>query len=361
MNKKDLLLASVAVLAMASCTNDETIEMNLGRAIDFRTSVLSRGKATEQADIKDIKVTAFVNANDQPKFFEGIQFNGTDGTDFNSAHSYYWPADGSTLNFVAWAPVSVANPTISDVSDQSLVFTPGASITDQVDFILATGSGNKKRNENDGVNLNFEHMLSQIEIKAVNKNPNYKFEVIGVRIGKVNSSGTLDIDDSKTWKSQASKQNYDITWSSGDAITLEGTAKSIMGSDGNEHGSATNGTAMLIPQQLVAWNSITDYTNSGNNSYLAVKVKITNTTINKKVYPITGDFDWVAVPVDTKWEKGNKYTYTLDFTNGGGKVAPKTDEDQDPLKPGQDVLGAPIKFKVTVTPWVDNKKDVSMK
>jgi hypothetical protein len=58
------------------------------------------------------------------------------------------------------------------------------------------------------------------------------------------------------------------------------------------------------------------------------------------------EYAWLAVPVDTKWEAGYKYVYTLDFTDGAGYPDPiggDTSEDT--------VLGGPIKFTMEVNPW----------
>lgn len=121
--------------------------------------------------------------------------------------------------------------------------------------------------------------------------------------------------------------------------------------------------AMLIPQQLTAWTPDTDKTNTNKGAYLAVKVNIT-TKDGARVYPVAsvGEYDWVAVAVDTNWQPGQKYVYTLDFSNGAGKVDPEKPMPgpTDPFKPGEDVLGSAIKFTVTVTPWTPASEDVTM-
>lgn len=54
----------------------------------------------------------------------------------------------------------------------------------------------------------------------------------------------------------------------------------------------------------------------------------------------------VAVAIGTKWDAGKKYIYTLDFTNGAGKVDPEKPEPTDPTdpdNPGGDIFGGAIK------------------
>ena len=58
------------------------------------------------------------------------------------------------------------------------------------------------------------------------------------------------------------------------------------------------------------------------------------------------DYAWLAVPIDTKWEAGYKYVYTLDFTNGAGYSDPL-----DGPETGGTVLGGAIKFTMEVNPW----------
>ena len=57
------------------------------------------------------------------------------------------------------------------------------------------------------------------------------------------------------------------------------------------------------------------------------------------------EFGWAAVPVGVNWEKGKKYIYTLDFSNGVGIQDP-----EDP-KPGTPIIGSGIKFTVSVVGW----------
>ena len=57
------------------------------------------------------------------------------------------------------------------------------------------------------------------------------------------------------------------------------------------------------------------------------------------------EFGWAAVPVGVNWERGKKYVYTLDFSNGIGVQDP-----EDP-KPGTPIIGEGIKFSVSIENW----------
>ena len=345
-----MFMAMTAML-IASCSSDDVVSTNTGRAIDFRTSVGTRGSKTTTDNIDKFWVTAIDGNN--ANYFSKQEFT-KDGAFFTSSPVYYWPA--GTLNFFAYSPSETdlgATVTIDKDTKNLADFSPATEIADQKDFVTATATGTKAANETKGVDLKFAHQLSQIEIKAKNTNTGYIYKVVGVRIGKPVSKGTFTFDTNKWTLTPTEKTNYAVEYTTPrtlavDAATMMGTA---------------NDNAMLLPQQLVAWTPEADKTNTKNGAYIALKIQIT-TKGGARVYPATGkDYDWAAVAINTKWEAGKKYVYTLDFSNGAGKVdpeKPKPVDPTDPFKPGEDILGKPIKFTVTVTPWASANQPVEM-
>lgn len=350
--KKQIMFMAMTAMLIASCSSDDVVSTNTGRAIDFRTSVGTRGTETTTDNITKFWVTAIDEADSN--YFSKQEFT-KDGGFFTSSPVYYWPA--GTLNFFAYSPSETdlgATVTINKDTKTLADFSPAAKIADQKDFVTATASGKRAANETKGVDLKFEHRLSQIEIKAKNTNAGYIYKVVGVRIGKPVSKGTFTFS-TNTWSLTTTKKaNYEVEYATNprtlavDAATMMGTA---------------NDNAMLLPQQLVAWTPEADKTNTKNGAYIALKIQIT-TKGGARVYPATGkDYDWAAVAINTKWEAGKKYVYTLDFSNGAGKVdpeKPKPVDPTDPFKPGEDILGKPIKFTVTVTPWASANQPVEM-
>ena len=353
--KKKLLFMAVAALVMASCSKDEQTAVNRGAAIDFRVAMATRATETVTANLNDIFVTALDKNN--ANFFTDEQFTkGGDGV-FQSTTSYYWLNDDSELKFFAYAPSSSdlgGTLTIDNLTKTLADFSPKTTIADQKDFVSCKAIGKKSVNESAGVLLTLKHQLSQIEIKAKNDQDAYRYKVVAVRIGQPVSKGTFDFDR-ENWNLKMDKVNYTVPDFA--KITLNGTPESLMG---------TGGSAMLIPQQLTAWNTARDKLNASKGAYLAVKLQIT-TKAGARVYPaeVVGDYDWAAVSIDTNWEAGKKYVYTLDFTNGAGKVDPEKptpSDPTDPFHPGDDILGdGVIKFTVQVKEWEEETKDVDMK
>ena len=95
-----------------------------------------------------------------------------------------------------------------------------------------------------------------------------------------------------------------------------------------------------------------------NGSFIGVKLNIKTVASNGNDYIVAAMADgstvWAIWPIDTTWEPGKKYTYTVDLA-GGGYYEDNEDND-DPDDPTLDPLlkDAVIKFvSVTVDEWVD--------
>lgn len=204
------------------------------------------------ANLDDIFVTALDKNN--ANFFTDEQFAKDVDNFFKSTTSYYWPNDDSELKFFAYAPSSSdlgGTVTITNATKTLADFSPKTTIADQKDFVSCQATGKKSVNESAGVALTFKHQLSQIEIKAKNDQDAYRYKVVAVRIGQPVSKGTFDFG-TESWNLETDKVNYTVP--DFGEITLNGTPESLMG---------MGGSAMLIPQQLTAWDAAGDKPNGG--------------------------------------------------------------------------------------------------
>ncbi len=345
--KKTLLLPAIAafagVLGLTSCSQEESVNLQgTGNGkIAFRPAMGTRATETTNANLTELQAAAFMG--DQA-FFPDMAFTkGEDGF-FTSSPEYNWPGDDTELTFYTYSPAAPGG-TVTLTSDTKKMtgFTVNPSIADQVDFVTANATGKKSVNEASGVELTFDHRLAEIEVLAKTDNTAYTYKVTGVRIGQPVSTGDFDFT-TNAWTLGSDKAIYDETYDT--PRQLGSTPISVMGEGGD---------AILLPQQLTAWDPENDGANSAEGAYLSIKLQI-NTTAGAQVYPFpsNGDCQWAAIPISTNWEAGKKYIYTLDLTHGAGHVDP-----HDPV-PGTPVLGGPIKFTVQVTDFVDTPVNTPM-
>ncbi len=357
MKQKSLLLVAAAALTLASCADDEPVSVRQSDdAISFRSGMASRATETTNANLSSIYVTAFANGK---TYFENENFVKGSDSYFTSPAKYSWLEKNETIDFYSYSPSQDelgADITIPD-GKQSLMlenFAVADQIADQVDFITANASGTREANETTGVELTFDHRLSQIEIMAKSENPTYTFKVVGARIGRAQYMGNFDFSTNEwtldDWHDTAV---YDTSI---DEITLTSEPQSLMGEAGN---------AMLMPQTLTPWSPTGDPDNVAREAYLSVLVQVTRTDSGYQIYPFASDttkdstgnvrkYGWASIPLSGTWEQGKKYIYTLDFTYGAGNV------DPDDPQPGEPVIGGEIKFKVNVTDWVDAESSIPM-
>ncbi len=356
MKAKSFYLIALGALALTSCANEEPVEVRTdSNAISFRSGIASRATETTNANLSSIYVTAF---NGTTPYFENVNYVKGSDTFFYSPLSYDWLENNQTLNFFSYAPsqdeLGADVVTADGAANLTLEnFAVADNIADQVDFITATAEGNKKDNATTGVELNFSHRLSQIEVRAKSDNTKYTFKVVGVRIGRAQYMGSYDFAANKwtldDWHDTA------VYTSSCDEVTLGSEAQSIMGPSGN---------AMLLPQTLTPWSPTGDPDNVAREAYLSVLVRITRTDNGYVIYPFSNDttldstgakrqYAWASIPLSGTWEQGKKYVYTLDFTYGAGNV------DPDDPQPGEPILGE-IKFKVNVDDWVETDSSIPM-
>ena len=90
--KKSLLLYGIAALALASCAENEPIEVSKGDAISFRTGIASRANETTNANLNSIYVTGFIG---NETYFDNLNFVKGSDNFFTSTPSYNWIGDRS--------------------------------------------------------------------------------------------------------------------------------------------------------------------------------------------------------------------------------------------------------------------------
>lgn len=344
--EKKVLFWLAAAVALTSCSNEEVMEQNFGDEIKLRAAV-SRATSTTTANLTDFYVTAFevpadaegINRENETLYFKDAHFTKI-GNEFTSTPKYYWPTNNH-LHIYCYAPSATELGGVWDYSDNTPALKglkPESKIGNQKDFIVYEMPFATKEF---GTNLEFYHLLSQIEIKAKNDNEAYTYTVKGVKIANVigKTDFILGNFENQGFILSEEKATYIIDYDDNE-ITLGTSAVNLMHNEGN---------AFLIPQNLKAYDKDTN----PDGAYIAVKIKVE--AAGHQLFPKTeGKYAWVAVPINQQWLQGNKLVYTLDFTSGAGindpGADPSTDSELDPEPgpAGESVLGDPITLTATV-------------
>lgn len=450
------LMSLAAIAAMTSCSNEDTVAQqksaaalenelrifpmvnaNMRSITEYSTSTINadnqqfRMIATgnfsvlvdgatdptlEQVQNATSKVTAF----DDVLTYTGGAWNLSTNV-VPAGSSIYWADKTTKAIFKAVAP--------KDVKEGENIIAGGVTTedysaasdcrTDMKDIIVAYNEGTKKDFTN-GVPINFRHVLSRIQFKAVNKDQSngMVLEVKAIKLGNIASKASLAYPTIVTgdgfawekyspWANASTAQYY--YGSNSSAISIQPVATAM--SDGQDF--------YLLPQQLTAADGdalkagdktkqyvsflirvyyvgnydpqnpntssvSTAVYNASNTSYDAAKKNIwpfakvgtAFTTVAGKLIKagyldktnyadLTDDditngnvtlcsdateFAWACVPIDTNWEPGKKYVYTLNYSAAGlGMVDP-----EDGAVPGDDIIPeSPVKlwFTVTVSDW----------
>ena len=266
----------------------------------------SRAVETNVSNLGSFRVSAFQAS--QANYMDKVLYSNKGGAWTTDAGKFFWPVEGD-LHFYAYAPDA---PGAADApgtyeitsSSQKLAnFSPCATAAEQKDFVYAYAKGNLTDNGTSGVNVDFKHALTEVSIAAKNDNSAYTVEVTGVKLGNIKSKGTFTFPavggaTPASWDLAGSGvANYETTWTT--ANKLGKTVSSL---------DAKNVAFMLLPQQLAT------NTKASAGNYIALKVKITmqgGQVLHN---------DWAYIGIDTNWEMGKHYTYTLDFTSGAGQT-----------------------------------------
>jgi len=364
--KKNLLILAVAGLALASCSNDETVAVNNGDAISFRAfnSGMTRAVDASFANGTSFKVTAFETGATSNAYFSNVVFTATTGTTFTSDNKYYWP-NTSNLDFYAWQPATASD------DYGSISVTPDAEAANQIDLVYGRtnnwgkmeddGVDPAENNGSNGVTINFRHAESKVLIKLYNGNSsNIKVTVRDASICNVKNSGVFAFADANTDTKDAallSSSTWDLSAASLTSYTqTDGSNSKYNVAIGS---AAQVGTDwILIPQSFTYATTYND--EDANDAFTApcikVSLKIQNTTNDAYIVGSTSGVNdgyvtamWPLNEGPAAWAMGKKYTYTVDLAGGGYYEKNNTgDMTLDPI-----LDGAEIKFvTVTVDDWV---------
>ena len=374
--KKHLYLFAAAALALASCSSDETIAENQGlqegNEISFRTVVDGTTRSTAGpmtggtnfaiGDVINVYAGFTPSEQSEAKYFQD-DFTKQETGGFTSVAKHYWPAfaSGDKLTFTAIYGATQTANTPGNIDD----YSPATAAASQMDVMVAKKEETAKETP---VVLNFRHALSQIVVNVKNTNAALDFDITGVRIGYVSTTGDFTYNGGVTTDQQPTSQtepSYTLVpannWTPA-AVTDANTNKYDQASTGTI--TSTQATTalssfnswLLIPQTktaATAYAAATQGTAASNptlnGSYIALELEIYNYNGSARSGKLVAK-QWCYWPCAFTWNPGYKYTYTVDLA-GGGYQPINTESASTTLDP---VLGNVIVFSpdCTVDYWV---------
>lgn len=213
--KKIFLIGLTAAAMLASCSNDETVEMAQQKAIGFSNAFVNNGTRSivdpsfTTTSLNDFAVYGFTQ--------KGQIFNGEKVSKGGTAWSYdnvqYW-VPGNTYTFGAIAPYSVAGnvsnvtlPTGATKVGMEVAFTN--TDADQVDLLHAAPAQitGVTPTYTTPVSMTFNHQLSKVKFSFQNSvGVGYNVKVSNVKITDAFKEGTLTVAAAgNTWGNQTDK------------------------------------------------------------------------------------------------------------------------------------------------------------
>lgn len=350
--KIKVLLASIAVLAVASCTKNNIDSSKADRqVIIFDSPVMAA--ATKGAN----EITTFpqtqsfvVFAHYYPYLFTSyadgkpymdnvtVAFDPSlakDGAWAPVPTNYYWPVQG-TLTFAAYSP-PIEDDDIVTYDDSGFSFD-GFTVNDvpakQVDLLFSERTYNQEAYSYDpedeipyeGVQINFLHALSSVrfEIKVdkvlvdgTNTNK-YEFRVKKVTLHSIHNKGSYDQSLPTTGMNQTTPAPSANDWSIDadselkDYLVFQGE-KIINSNVPTDLAGGSNTNFILIPQSL-------------SDVSLSVEYDMRHSDMNPDAW-ITGNKASAELTTTTvsNWLRGKRYTYTLTLGLNEIKFAPKVE------------------------------------
>lgn len=230
------------------------------------------------ADLDDLKTNGFkVYA-----YFEGTQDGYGSGV-FDKEVRFedsYWKYDNleywipnTTYKFKAFYPKSLSGLNVTNDKNQSYTATT-FDISKQVDFMVATDTRSvNEKTEPDGgsvVDLKFVHQLALVEIKIKSA---ISVTIKNITLNNI-ATGYQCIDG--VWSQGDDGNKTDFVYASNTKLT-----------PGADYADVTGGGILVIP-------SMTDSE--------TFTIEASNKTYSE-----------ISLPADTVWEKGLKYTYTMEI------------------------------------------------
>ena len=299
--KRSLLILVATAAVWTGCSKTETIDQPQGMAIGFTNAYIGNpveSKAVGIIDQNNInEFLVYGGYNDMTHVFNGVSVTGTANTDdWSYTTTRYWVA-GKTYKFAAYAPSGISGTVKPDFATGTLNFTDYVSDpSNQHDLIYNAADSittpDPLENPLGKVQFEFSHLLSMIKFTF---NSGFAND-IKVTVDSLNVSGMV---------SQGDYTGSTGEWTLGSETVSTGAAFTEMASNDitTDTTSVSSVDFAVIPQEIGG---------EGKTVTVSFDVWVQDNSGND----IIGTKDGAGVNVSAtlpayKWEKGNRYNYTV--------------------------------------------------
>lgn len=331
--KKVFLMSVVAIAMLASCSQDEVVDMPRNtKAINFSNAFVdnaTRSVVDPSFTKENLGNFAVYGFTQNGQIFDGVTVSSNDnGATWTYSPEQYW-VEGNQYAFGAIAPantpVSGEQLLGSSVADYKVGMTVSFTNDGKTDLLYAAAN-NVNADEAfmanpETVGLTFKHQLSKVKFSFENNvSEAYNIKVTNVKITDANSTGTLTIaaDADNVWSNVA-----------GDALELD------FGAVGASEGVAD---AIVYSAEGETYNELLMIPSAATESYnVTFTVELLNGEVSMNTYSHTATISGVEL----------KLGYCYDF---------KAVLDYETVNPDEELK--PIVFEVDgISAWIDTDQN----
>lgn len=335
---KKSLLAVMAALAMAGCSQNEINEIDNGSQkgkaeIQFGYSPVGRATVMITDNFEHFKVSAYTHSDAAytadaatAKLIPDSQFDkktvdGKTVWEESKGNTFYWPTS-EYVTFFGYSPETITGYSKVDNAAPTLNYTVKDDIASQEDVLVVQDTKSAVNDRNTTVSLKFDHALTQVYFKLIGEDTELSYEVTSIAIKGLKNEGTYTYG-SNNWdiSSATTTKDYTITLSTNN--TFSGVDDPTAADVKYTELTANDQLMILMPQTL-----------EGVNIEVTYKA-------NKGSVEVHSDKKAVSKALTGTWNPGDKMVYTLVLSGDKIKIAGEvgtdwtttTPEATDPIYP----------------------------
>ena len=297
--KRLFILATAAIVALASCAKTEVVYTDAPEEIGFKAVTGAMTKGTLEAKgYTTMGVIAYNEAMTEV-YFPNTQFsNGGSGNNWTGGQ--YWPSEASTyLNFIYYAPYA----SDAEFVTNTLTLTIPDNTTAQTDWLYGTEihKTNKTTAGTTGVVVDLKHALAKVSVVLTTSDAD-AFKFVSLKLNETDQAGELAI----------AYPSLNVTPTPADPAVKYTHAFTALAADAPIPASTDMGSILVLP---------------GDDTSFTFVYKIGDSSIENTE----------TITLNSTWAASTHYIYTINLAGDQITMVPTVlDWTKDPLTPAFD-------------------------